>query len=92
MTQFPRIHLNGTDGRDLAEQYGAAITVLEIAIAAIREISVHGRDYYTINDSASSVAMHEHRQRLARLELVKAELQLIYDDIFEQMSARPGCH
>jgi hypothetical protein len=90
MTQFPRIHSNGTDGKVLLAEYLEAIDALTVALDAVKSVTVHGRDYYVItpppmgNDPAS-VAYGEHRQRVSDLERVKAELTAIAASIHDQL-------
>jgi len=88
VTQLPRIHLNGTSGHVLAEEYGTALTMLDQAIEALSAVTVHGRDYYPISPRAAMVAMDEHMARLKKLRQVQAELALIYGHIFRQLSER----
>lgn len=83
--QYPCIHLNGTNGQDLLDQYSTAMETLSDAIAALRAIEVHGRDYYTISDDAASIAMREHRARLSSLNSVMQDLERIATNIYDQM-------
>lgn len=87
--QYPLIHLNGTNGQDLLDQYSAAMETLSDAIVALRGVDVHGRDYYTINSDAASVAMKEHRARLSSLNTVLQDLEKIATNICEQIT-RPN--
>ena len=41
----PTIHLNGTPAADLLAQWENAYTALVDALARLREVEVHGRDY-----------------------------------------------
>ena len=93
MTQFPRIHLNGTDGGALADEYMNGIVAVGAAIKAVEAITVHGRDYYVIDrlpghPDPSSVAMAEHRARLFKLKEVHDELMAIAENVAEQNDAR----
>mgnify|MGYP003657288169 FL=1 len=74
MTQFPRIHSNGTDGNVLLTEYRTSMDAVRDAITAVRAVTVHGRDYYTIGGDAASVAYGEHHQRLADLSRIEREL------------------
>lgn len=86
--QFPRVHLNGTDGRTLLEEYlSSARKVLE-AINAVFEIEVHDRDYYVISPEAGATARREHLERLNAMRKVYADLMAIAENIDEQIVER----
>ena len=86
--QFPKINMNGTDGSNLLQQYLTALSSVQSAIHAVRAIEVHGRDYQTINSDAASVAMHEHRVRLGKLDGIRDDLERIAVDIQDQIAER----
>lgn len=93
MVQFPHIHLNGTDGGVLADEYAEAYRALTVAIEAMQKITVHGRDYYTIQRAPggrdpTSLAYAEHLERLNRLRDVRNELAAIAMNIAEQNDER----
>jgi hypothetical protein len=88
MTQFPQIHLNGSHPDHLTEPLRAAIRALHDARDVLVECCPHGRDYYTINDRAISVAMAEHLARLQRIDVTIAELENIYDSVRSQADER----
>jgi hypothetical protein len=79
--QLPAIHSNGTGKATLLREYRKGVEKVDDAIAAVRDITVHGRDYYIIGPEAGSVAMEEHRDRLKRLEAVKDDLVAIWHHI-----------
>lgn len=84
MVEIPRLHLNGTDAATLLEGYTRALATLDRAILAVLNITVHGRDYYIISDSAADTAIAEHRGRLMKLNEVRDELQTINLGLIEQ--------
>lgn len=91
--QHPRIHLNGTDGKVLLDEYHTAIEALQSAIMALERVTVHGRDYYVIARPAgapdpSCVAMDEHRARLNKMREVVRDLVSIASNIQRQLVER----
>jgi len=86
--QFPHIHMNGSDPAQLMEQYCRAEGALRAAITALQAIDCNGRDYYPISSEASSVAMNEKRERLAKLEQIRCEMEAHALYIDEQITAR----
>jgi len=83
--QFPRIHLNGTSGQTLFDEYEQALSYVRTAIKVMGQITVNGRDYYPISADATGIAIAEHRSRLDRLTAVAAELEEILTNISEQV-------
>ena len=73
--QLPHIHLNGTPAETLERQYYNAVYAVSEALEDLRKIETHGRDYYAISSDAINVAVSEHRERVAKLESVKADLE-----------------
>ncbi len=73
--QFPRVHMNGTSAASLFAQYETALNAVTAAIEAHQKIECHGRDYYVISSEAASIAYREHRERFAKLEQVRQELE-----------------
>lgn len=91
--QFPRIHLNGTNGQRLLDEYKTAIRVLDVAIHTVEQVTVHGRDYYIIPRTPaapdpSNVAYAEHRARLKQLQGVRMELLAIAANLQAQLDER----
>lgn len=91
--QFPRIHLNGTDGQQLLDEYHAAIAAVQSAIMTMERVTVHGRDYYVIARPAgapdpSCVSMDEHRARLNKMRDVVRDLVSIAANIQAQLNER----
>lgn len=87
--QYPRIHLNGSNGQDLLNRYSTAMKTLSDAIEALQAIDVHGRDYYTISSDVAAVAMREHNARLSSLNSVLQDLERIATSIRKQIT-RPN--
>lgn len=89
---FPTVHLNGTGGSALRNQADAARHALANAIAALREMAPHGRDYYTqdskINGDAYIKAQSQHEARLISLTNISNELVDIYNNIDGQIYSR----
>lgn len=83
--QLPRIHLNGTPGQRLLDQYIAGIDAVRAAIGALQTIDVNGRDYYPISAEATQLALAEHGERSRALYRVQTELEAIALAISEQL-------
>ena len=64
MTQLPLIHSYGTRGKVLVREYADAVAAVDDAIAALGNVTCHGRDYYPIGDQAATDANAEHHERL----------------------------
>lgn len=88
--QHPLIHLNGSPGKCLAEEYLGAVDAIDAAIEAMRRIDVNGRDYYPLGDGAFGIAAREHRVRMACLETIRGELAAIAENILDQLDAKAG--
>lgn len=84
MTQFPQIHSNGTSGKVLLDEYQTALDAINSAIDKVRDVTCHGRDYYTISSSAAETAFAEKLKRLQSLKEIKDELEAIVIDIYNQ--------
>jgi len=82
----PTIHLNGTGKRALLDELQTAHAALAAAIDVVRQVTVHGRDYYPQGPAAYTQARHEMDGRLAALAGVQADLQAMY----EALSAQGG--
>lgn len=71
----PTIHLNGTSGNDLLDQYQDAITALNNAREYVSKTCPHGRDYYVQSPDGTQKARSEHCDRLKKIESVIEELE-----------------
>lgn len=72
----PTVHLNGTSGEALRREVTAVIDPLRQAVEAIKEMTIHGRDYYvqTNPDWNLHRAEEQARERFRRLNEVLDEL------------------
>lgn len=88
--QFPRINLNGTDGKVLLAEYRTAYETLATAIHEVEAITVHGRDYQTAPDypMAQLRARDEHHERIRKLRGVMEELAEIAINLNDQLMER----
>lgn len=86
--QFPVIHLNGTDGATLRDNYLLARNAAEALLKALRECCPNGRDYYPISQSAATAAMQEHIQRLAKVEDVRRDMEALALWVIDQNADR----
>lgn len=71
---IPTVHLNGTGKENLLGEIRAAVEALELADKAVRQITVHGRDYYVQSPEAYRTAREEMDARLVALGTVRDEL------------------
>jgi len=84
----PTVHLNGTAGEVLRDQYSAAATAVRKAIDAICDAGPNARDYYVQGPDAALAAQREHESRVAALKRVRDELGEIVEGIQDQIDAR----
>ncbi len=71
---IPTIHLNGTPRQYLEDEAVKAYEALATARDAIRQITIHGRDFYPQGDS-NAIKPRECRDELiGRLERIMTEL------------------
>ena len=71
----PRIHLNGNSKESLLEELREAHHAINAAIVALKNVTIHGRNYYPISDNAYSQARAEHDVRLQRLQDIIDEIR-----------------
>lgn len=81
---FPTVHLNGTSKLVLLKGAEDAYNSVDAAIAKLCEASPNARDYYVQGPDAFTKAANQHRERLAKLQVVAAELIAIYQNLEEQ--------
>ena len=84
----PTIHLNGTAGEVLRDQYAAAAEAVHKAIAALCDAGPNARDYYVQGPDAGFAAQREHEARLASLKYVRDELVAIREGLQDQIDAK----
>ena len=85
---IPTVHLNGTAGEVLLDQYVAAADAVSKAIDAVCDAGPNARDYYVQSHDASLTAQREHEARVAALKRVRDELAAIADGIQDQIDAK----
>lgn len=81
---IPTVHSNGTGKKNLLEEVEAAHTKLVEAMSALRQMTVHGRDYYVQGPHAYGQARTEMDARLAALQQVEDDLREMHYAILTQ--------
>jgi hypothetical protein len=84
----PTVHLNGTTGEVLRDQYALAVSAVQDAIAAVCDAGPNSRDYYVQGPDAGLAAQREHEARVKALKVVRDELVAIVDGIQDQLDTR----
>lgn len=82
---IPTVHLNGTGSKNLLDEIKTAHTALMAAMVALRQVTVHGRDYYPQGPSAYTQARHEMDARLSTLEKILDDLEAMHVAIRQQV-------
>lgn len=82
----PTVHMNGTSGAALVEQLENAVNAIRLAETALSEASPNARDYYV--SGSYSVARDEHTSRAVALQVVRAELEAIWESVQDQIDRR----
>jgi hypothetical protein len=85
---IPTVHLNGTAGEVLRDQFATALEATRKAIDAICDAGPNARDYYVQGHDAALVAKREHEGRLTALKSVRDDLAAIVEGIQDQLDAR----
>ena len=85
---IPTIHLNGTTGEALLEQYTSAAHAVQKAIDAVCDAGPNARDYYVQGPDAGLAAQREHEARVKALKTVRDELAAIMEGIQDQIDAK----
>ncbi len=86
MNPIPTVHLNGTSGQDLLDQYADAISAVQNAMAKIP--APNGRDYYVQSEFALVRARLKAQGMVDYLRLVEEELEQIAEGISDQVLAK----
>jgi len=73
----PTIHINGTPGADLFNQYTQAFMAVEAAIDAVTAASPHMRDYYPQAPEEWAEARTDHEDRLRDLNRIAIQLKAL---------------
>lgn len=84
----PTVHLNGSAGEVLRDQYTAAVEAVRKAIDAVCDAGPNSRDYYVQGPDASLAAQREHEARVKALKGVHDELAAVVESIQDQLDAR----
>jgi hypothetical protein len=81
----PTIHLNGSNGANLENDYMQAYQAATELLAALQNIDLHGRDYYVQSDpDAFERAREQSSARYVAVMNVRKELEQIILAIQEQ--------
>ena len=81
---IPTIHLNGTSRDALLSELESAHAAIGAAIGALRQVTVHGRDYYVQSDCAYALARHEMDVRLTALKDIANDVLTMHINIRSQ--------
>lgn len=82
---IPTVHINGTTGEVLAEQYDSALEAVRKALDTLCDTGPNSRDYYVQGPDAGLAAQREHEARVAALKKVAGELAEIREGIQDQL-------
>jgi len=82
---IPTIHLNGTSGEELRDQWTAAQRAIDDAITALCDAGPNARDYYVQGPDAALQAQREHEDRMKQLRSMRNDIAQIVDKIEEQI-------
>ena len=85
---IPTVHLNGSSGEVLLDQYTTAAESVRQAIDKLCDAGPNARDYYVQGSDAAQAAQREHEARLAALKRVRDELAAIAEGIQDQIDAK----
>jgi hypothetical protein len=83
--QFPLIHLNGNDGKKLANQYFDAVLALGKFEEKFFDIEFHPRDYYPLGDEAWLKARAQWEAQKANIRSLRTFLELLSEHCFEMV-------
>lgn len=81
----PTVHLNGTGGTSLRDEYAAAYEAIDQAIRALGDATCNARDYYPQSTDAYYQARDERREALGHLLAVKDYTGRILEGICDQL-------
>jgi len=85
---IPTVHLNGSSGEVLLDQYTTAAESIRKALDAVCNSGPNARDYYVQGPDVALAAQREHEARIASLKRVRAELAAIAEGIQDQIDTR----
>ena len=86
----PTLHLNGSSGGALLEQWLAVRAALMGAMDALHEAHPNARDYYVQSPRAITEAVAQHGVRMRRIDETIREADAIIESIQSQLDARNG--
>jgi hypothetical protein len=84
----PTLNLNGTSGEELCKEYRAAYDAVNTAYKTLAKVTVHGRDFQTVDQSLYQAARKEQKTRLLALSRLKDELLAMYKGVSAQLRER----
>lgn len=84
MATIPTIHLNGTSGDDLQREYHEAYKTINLAIQALGDATLNGRDYYPQGDHAYRQARDERDEAFTKLKEVQSYVEEMLVGILDQ--------
>jgi len=82
--RVPTIHMNGTPIERLQNEIEGASEAIYTAIEKLKNMTVHGRDYYPQGDEAITEAIQEHCVRIKKLSSVYDEIMKMNEAIQDQ--------
>lgn len=85
---IPTVHLNGSSGQVLLDQYAAAAEAVRKALDAVCDACPNARDYYVQGSDAALAAQREHESRVTALKRVRLELVALVEGIQDQIDAK----
>ncbi len=81
---FPIVNLNGTSVESLISQTYDAHEKTDAAIAALLNMSPHGRDYQISPPGSWEAAREQHMKRIDSLVHVKKDLDALLQNLYDQ--------
>jgi hypothetical protein len=85
---IPTVHLNGSSGDVLRDQYTDAAQSVRQAIDKLCDAAPNARDYYVQGPDAALAAQREHEARVTALKRVCDELMAIAEGVQDQIDER----
>lgn len=70
----PHPNINGTNARSLVDERLDAMEALQTAMDKLRAMTVHGRDWQTVDPSVYRAARAEHVLRIDRVQTIRDEI------------------
>jgi hypothetical protein len=88
---LPTIHLNGTNQRDLLEDWLKVSHSLGTSLEVMANNGPNARDYYPQGQSAINTAVDEHADRIKRLTALKLEIDKIVEHVADANGGLDSC-